>query len=42
MVVVLQDEFQEVLMHGAAHERIADGKFILTYSEKEAEKFILR
>jgi hypothetical protein len=42
MVVVLQDEFQEVLMHGAAHERIADGIITLTYSEKEAEKFILR
>lgn len=40
MVVVLHDEFQEILMNAAAHEWIASGIILITYNEKEAEKII--
>ncbi len=42
MVVVVQDDFQEVLMHAAAHEGIASGNILITYNEREAEKIILK
>jgi len=42
LVAVMQDEFQEILMHAAAHEGIASGNILLSFNEREAEKIILK